>query len=286
MDPPPPAGSGASGPPPARTVFVSTGDVMGSAHGAALVRSLRRLDEASRRRGGGAAGEAAPGLRVVVLGGGGLLEEADEALGDNTGVSSIGLVEALRYVRPALRLQRRARRRLREAPPDVAVVSARGAVRLSRRAEEAGGGLTADRGQLIDYPGVNIPLGRWLRAELGVPVVYYIPPNEWLATGARTPAICALSAEILAVYAAEAAYYRAAGGAVEFVGHPLRDLTRARHPGRAAAKRALGLDPAGRTVLLLPASRAQELHYVLPVRCAPRRLRVRGRLDGLHRPSD
>ena len=83
-------------------------------------------------------------------------------LGDNTGQSSIGLMHALPFVLPALRLQRRVRGEL-----------------------ERPGGPRPDVAVLIDYPGVNMPFGRYLRRELGARVVYYIPPNEWCACAGR-----------------------------------------------------------------------------------------------------
>lgn len=97
--------------------------------------------------------------------------------GDNRGLSSIGLLEALPLVLPTLRLQAQVRAFLRDQPPDLVV--------------------------LIDYPGVNIPFGRYLKHQYGCPVVYYVPPNEWLWNKARTPALCALSDAILCTYPRE-----------------------------------------------------------------------------------
>ena len=50
---------------------------------------------------------------------------------------------------------------------------------------------------------------------------------------------------------------------MEFVGHPLLDRVGATR-GRDETLRAHGLDPARRTVLLLPGSRAKEIDYLLP----------------------
>src|SRR5207253_8407437 len=50
---------------------------------------------------------------------------------------------------------------------------------------------------------------------------------------------------------------------VEFVGHPLLDRVRTSR-GRDETLRAHGLDPARRTVLLLPGSRPSEIDYLLP----------------------
>src|SRR5262249_14979343 len=50
---------------------------------------------------------------------------------------------------------------------------------------------------------------------------------------------------------------------VEFVGHPLLDRVRATR-SREATLRAHGLDPEKPLVLLLPGSRAKEIHFLLP----------------------
>jgi len=92
---------------------------------------------------------------------------------------------------PTLVLQQRAQAALREQPPDVAV--------------------------LIDYPGVNLPLGRFLRSR-GVRVIYYIPPNEWLWTEWRTAAIVSMCDVILCNYADEAEYFARNGGNTKLVG--------------------------------------------------------------------
>lgn len=99
------------------------------------------------------------------------------AAGDNRGLSSIGLLEALPLVLPTLRLQAHVRAALQGHAPDAVV--------------------------LIDYPGVNIPFGRYLRERFGCPVVYYVPPNEWLWNEARTPAVCAIADAILCTYPRE-----------------------------------------------------------------------------------
>jgi lipid-A-disaccharide synthase len=58
--------------------------------------------------------------------------------------------------------------------------------------------------------------------------------------------------------------YRRAGVPVEFVGHPLLDLTNA-VPPRDAFLRSVALNPEASTVALLPGSRANEVARLLPV---------------------
>ena len=142
---------------------------------------------------------------------------------------------------PTLKLQARVNRELTARPPDAVV--------------------------LIDYMGANVRLGQRLRRQLPqVPITYYIAPQEWAwrMNDGGTSSLLKFTDRILAIFPEEAAFYASHGAEVTWVGHPLLDLT-ADRPDRAEARRQLGLDPEGRLLLLLPASRPQELRYLMPV---------------------
>jgi len=68
---------------------------------------------------------------------------------------------------------------------------------------------------------------------------------------------------ILAIFPAEAEFYSSRGADVTWVGHPLLDSVRDL-PGRQEARSRLGLAPDAPVLLLLPASRPQELKYLMP----------------------
>lgn len=94
--------------------------------------------------------------------------------GDNTGLSSIGLLEALPLVVPSLQLQMDVRRFLKNHPPDVVVCAPHFSRSLFSpkfccwRLEDnqASGGLSTQ--VLIDYPGVNIGFGKHLKENYGI----------------------------------------------------------------------------------------------------------------------
>eukprot|EP00899_Mesostigma_viride_P008198 jgi/Mesvir1/1737/Mv21189-RA.1 len=225
-----PTGDGTSARP--LRVLISTGDTSGDMHAASLVRELLAAATARGIQ-----------LEVAALGGARVQAAGATLLADVTGLSSIGVLEALPLVLPSLRIQARVRSVLVDAPPDVAV--------------------------LIDYPGVNIPFGRYLKEQLRVAhVIYYIPPNEWLVTGARTPTICSMADAILAVYPDEAAYFAQQGGKVHYVGHPLVDSVAAAAIPRHSARQLLRLSQEDVVVALLPASRRQEVKLLWPVMLA------------------
>lgn len=210
-------------------LLISTGEVSGDLQGSLLIQAL--FEEATRR---------GLELEVVALGGERMRQAGAILLADTLAMGAIGLWEALPLVLPTLRLQRRLRRWLELHPPDGAV--------------------------LIDYMGANINLGLRLRRRFpDLPIVYYIAPQEWawrLGEGGTTRLI-GFTNRILAIFPEEARFYGSRGAAVTWVGHPLLD-TLSGLPDRAEARRSLGLAAEAPVLLLLPASRTQELRYLLP----------------------
>jgi lipid-A-disaccharide synthase len=210
-------------------LLVSTGEVSGDLQGSLLIRALH--EEARRRQ--------LP-LEVVALGGERMRQAGAELLADTSRLGAIGLWEALPMILPTLSLQRRLRQWLQQNPPDGVV--------------------------LIDYMGANINLGlRLKRLYPSVPISYYIAPQEWafrLGEGGTTRLI-GFSDRILAIFPQEASFYASRGATVTWVGHPLID-TVGHLPCREEARRSLQLPQEAPVLLLLPASRPQELRYLLP----------------------
>jgi len=211
-------------------LLISTGEVSGDLQGGLLVEALYRQ----------AALRDLP-LEVMALGGQRMQAAGAELLADTAPMGAIGLWEALPLVLPTLKLQAKVNRVLKQRPPEAVV--------------------------LIDYMGANVRLGKRLRRELpSVPITYYIAPQEWAwrMNDGGTSSLLAFTDRILAIFPEEASFYAAHGAEVTWVGHPLLDLA-SRRPERQEACRQLGLDPSGRLLLLLPASRPQELRYLMPV---------------------
>jgi lipid-A-disaccharide synthase len=98
-----------------------------------------------------------------------------------------------------------------------------------------------------------------------VPVFYYIAPQEWVwsASPRNTEAVIKVTDRLFAVFPGEADFYQSRGANVQFVGHPLVDrmLT---CPTRAEARAALGIPEDEIAIALIPASRWQELKYLMP----------------------
>ena len=210
-------------------LLISTGEVSGDLQGSLLIKALHQ--EAKKR---------GVTLRVSALGGPRMQTAGAELLANTTPLGAIGLWEALPLVLPTLQLQGKARRWLASNPPDGVV--------------------------LIDYMGGNTPLGRRVKREQPeLPVLYYIAPQEWafrMGEGGTTRLI-GFSDQILAIFPEEARFYRERGAVVHWVGHPLLD-TLGELPSRAAARQELAIAEDESLLLLLPASRKQELRWLLP----------------------
>ena len=69
--------------------------------------------------------------------------------------------------------------------------------------------------------------------------------------------------KILAIFEEEAKFYSNKGGNVKFVGHPMLDFYR-NIPTREESFRRIGLTSDQKLLLIIPASRKQELKYILP----------------------
>jgi lipid-A-disaccharide synthase len=210
-------------------LLISTGEVSGDLQGSLLIKALRTE-----------AAERGMKLQISALGGPRMEAAGAELLANTAPLGAIGLWEALPLVLPTLRLQQRARRWLAQHPPDAVV--------------------------LIDYMGGNTPLGRRVKRERpDVPLLYYIAPQEWafrFGEGGTTRLI-GFSDQILAIFPEEARFYAKRGARVNWVGHPLLD-TLADLPDRDWARSQLGLASDEPLLLLLPASRVQELRWLLP----------------------
>lgn len=212
-----------------QTIFISTGEVSGDLQGALLIDALKRQAEKLGRE-----------LEIVALGGSRMAQAGATLLGDTTKIGSVGILESLPYIWPTLQIQNRAKEYLQQNEPDLVI--------------------------LIDYMGPNLSIGSFIRSHLtNVPIVYYIAPQVWVwsMSDRNTKQIIKNSDLILAIFPEEARFFGEKGVKVAFVGHPLVDkMTSA--PSRSAARASLGIVPEESVITLVPASRRQELKYVLP----------------------
>ncbi|WP_414526803.1 lipid-A-disaccharide synthase [Nodularia chucula] len=211
-------------------IFISTGEVSGDLQGSLLITAMQRQAAATGLQ-----------LEIVALGGEKMAEAGATILGKTSGIGSMGLIESLPYIFPTVQVQRRAIAFLKENPPDLVV--------------------------LIDYMGPNLGIGTYIKKHLPhIPVIYYIAPQEWAwSMGFRnTSRIVGFTDKLLAIFPEEARYFAKNGAQVTWVGHPLVDRMQDA-PSRSVARAQLQIPPEQKAIALLPASRRQELKYLLPV---------------------
>ncbi len=122
---------------------------------------------------------------------------------------------------------------------------------------------TPDLVMLIDYPGFNLRFAKCVKRR-NIPVVYYIAPQVWAWGRHRLARIKALIDRMFVIFPFEKELYEKERIPVEFVGHPLLDIMNVRLT-REDFFRHEGFDPSGKLLGLIPGSRGQEIHRMLPV---------------------
>jgi lipid-A-disaccharide synthase len=109
----------------------------------------------------------------------------------------------------------------------------------------------------VDYPEFNLGLAARLHRQ-GLPTIQYVSPQVWAWRQGRVRHMARILDLVLCVLPFEQPFYRGAGLAAEFVGHPLADRVPL-EPDRAGARAALGIAAADTVVALLPGSRRGEV---------------------------
>ena len=210
-------------------IFISTGEVSGDLQGAILVKALKEQ-----------AAIANIDLEITALGGERMKQAGATILGDTTAIGSVGLLEALPFVIPTLKLQNRTKKYLLNNIPDILV--------------------------LIDYAAPNIAIGRYVKKNLPqVSIIYYIAPQDWVVPVLGNAAkLTQFVDKLLAVFPQEANYYQKKGIDTTWVGHPLLDRIE-KTTDRATSRRLLNISSEQTVITLLPASRRQEIEQMLPI---------------------
>ncbi|MGD9873108.1 MAG: lipid-A-disaccharide synthase [Kiritimatiellia bacterium] len=108
---------------------------------------------------------------------------------------------------------------------------------------------------LVDYPGFNLRFAEQAK-KAGLKVIYYICPQVWAWHRSRIKKIAQIVDHLLVIFPFEVDVFKDTGLRVDFVGHPLAE---------AEQGTADGIPWQGSPRLaLLPGSRRQEIHRILP----------------------
>jgi lipid-A-disaccharide synthase len=113
---------------------------------------------------------------------------------------------------------------------------------------------------LIDYPGFNLRIAKWAKAN-GIKVVYYISPQVWAWKESRVKLIRNVVDKMLVILPFEKEFYETKWDyKVEYVGHPLVQVIQ---EFREEALPAFAFEKP--VIAVLPGSRQQEISVKLPI---------------------
>ncbi|MEO6406965.1 MAG: lipid-A-disaccharide synthase [Ferruginibacter sp.] len=113
---------------------------------------------------------------------------------------------------------------------------------------------------LIDYPGFNLRMAKWIKQE-GYKIVFYISPQVWAWKENRVNIIKATVDKMLVILPFEKEFYKKWNYEVEYVGHPLIEVIdefNSRHYNQNPSS-------PKNIIALLPGSRKQEIEKKLPI---------------------
>lgn len=153
-------------------------------------------------------------------------------------IAVVGMTEVIPKMRQILGALRVLKRILNSDPPDLLI--------------------------LIDYPGFNLNLAKKAHA-LGIPVLYYVPPQLWAWWEARVKKIANRVDQVAVILPFEKDFYLKHGIEVAYVGHPLLDMALPKR-SKEEIRESLGITHERGPVLgLLPGSRTDEVLRHLPI---------------------
>jgi lipid-A-disaccharide synthase len=178
-----------------------------------------------------------PDVMVFGIGGEKLRALGADLMFDTRQMSIMGFVDVLKHAWFLRSVIREVKERIRSEKPDAAL--------------------------LVDYPGMNLMMARFLR-EIDIPVIYYISPQVWAWKERRVKAIRRDVTRMLVIFDFEVDFYRRRGMTVDFVGHPVAErLSGISLPPSGHFRQLNGIPPETKLIGLLPGSRRQEVAHLL-----------------------
>ena len=120
---------------------------------------------------------------------------------------------------------------------------------------------------LIDYPGFNLKIAKYVKRHLGIPVYYYISPKIWAWKEWRVKSIRRYVDRLYSILPFEVSFYAKHDYTVEYVGNPTVDELAVRPYADESfedftAECGLGKKP---IIALLAGSRVAEIDHNLPL---------------------
>ena len=125
---------------------------------------------------------------------------------------------------------------------------------------------------LVDYPGFNLSIAKYVKTHTQIPVYYYISPKIWAWKEYRIKDIRRYVDEMFSILPFEVPYYAKHQYPIHYVGNPCVDAVAAFKAGYTETREEFcarhGLDPQRPIVALLAGSRKQEIRDNLSIMIA------------------
>lgn len=157
----------------------------------------------------------------------------------------MGVIPVLLHLRALLRIMRTCHKAIRDIHPDVVI--------------------------LVDYPGFNLKIAKYVKTKLHIPVYYYISPKIWAWKKYRIRSFRRYVDRMFCILPFEKGFYKNLNYSVDYVGNPSVDAVAAFREQPQVAKEVFcqdnGLDQKP-LIALLAGSRRQEVKDNLPVMIA------------------
>ncbi len=175
-----------------------------------------------------------PDVQFTGIGGSRMHDAGVDLIFENREITVTGISETLSKVKSIIKAYRNVKETLKTFRPDLLI--------------------------LLDFPDFNLRVAK-VANKTGIPVLYYISPQVWAWRKGRINQIRRLVEKIVVILPFEASLY---GDKGIFVGHPLLDVVRTSLSKEEVMMR-YNLQEGAPLVALLPGSRKNEVHQLLPV---------------------
>jgi lipid-A-disaccharide synthase len=116
---------------------------------------------------------------------------------------------------------------------------------------------------LVDFPGFNLRIAR-VAKRLGVPTVYFIPPQIWAWRKNRMKQIKSWIDLVLCILPFEEALYREHHVPARYIGHPFLHIVRPRYT-KEAFRSMFAIREGAPVITIMPGSRQNEARRHIPV---------------------
>jgi len=116
---------------------------------------------------------------------------------------------------------------------------------------------------LVDFPGFNLRIAGYAK-RLGIPVIYFIPPQVWAWHRSRVYKIKKYVDLVISILPFEKGFYREYGIEARYVGHPFANIIK---PTMARDEffRMIDIDMGHPLITIMPGSRENEVLRHMPV---------------------